>query len=70
MELEDTVDLMLSGDYKDRLKAEYLQLSIRIEKLKLRLEENNNELLQAQLALMNAYKNILKERLDTENISV
>ena len=70
MELKDTVDLMLSGDYKDRLKAEYLQLSIRIEKLELRLEENDNELLQAQLALMSAYKSILKERLNTENILV
>ena len=29
MELKDTVDLMTSDDYKDRLKAEYLQTKIR-----------------------------------------
>ena len=34
MELKNTVDLMLSDDYKDRFKAEYYQLSIRFKKLK------------------------------------
>lgn len=34
MELEKTVDLMLSPDYKNRLKAEYWQTKIRYEKLK------------------------------------
>lgn len=33
MELKDTVDLMLSDDWKDRLKAEYWQTKIRYEKL-------------------------------------
>lgn len=33
MELEDTVELMNSEDYKDRFKAEYLQTKIRVEKL-------------------------------------
>lgn len=33
MELKDTVDLMTSADWKDRFKAEYLQLKIRYEKL-------------------------------------
>lgn len=33
MELKDTVDLMLSEDYKDRFKAEYLQTKIRYDKL-------------------------------------
>lgn len=33
MELMDTVELMNSGDYKDRFKAEYLQTKIRYEKL-------------------------------------
>jgi hypothetical protein len=32
--LKDTVDLMLSEDYKDRFKAEYQQTKIRYEKLK------------------------------------
>lgn len=33
MELKDTVELMLSSDYKDRFKAEYLQTKIRRDKL-------------------------------------
>ena len=33
MELKDTVELMNSSDYKERFKAEYQQLSIRIGKL-------------------------------------
>ena len=35
MELKDTVDLMLSSDYKDRFRAEYYQTRIRYEKLRL-----------------------------------
>ena len=34
MELENTLDLMLSPDYKHRLKAEYWQTKVRYEKLK------------------------------------
>ena len=33
VELKDTVDLMLSKDYKDRFKAEYYQLKNRYDKL-------------------------------------
>lgn len=33
MELNDTIALMQSDDYKDRFKAEYLQTKIRYEKL-------------------------------------
>lgn len=32
--LADTLDLMNSGDYKDRFKAEYWQTKIRYERLK------------------------------------
>ena len=39
MELENTLDLMLSPDYKNRLKAEYWQTKIRYEKLKRRNTE-------------------------------
>ena len=35
MTLNETVDLMLSDDYKDRLKAEYYQTEIRLNKLKI-----------------------------------
>ncbi len=34
MELIDTIDKMTSDDYKERFKAEYLQIKIRYEKLK------------------------------------
>ena len=34
-ELKDTVNLMCSEDYKERFKAEYYQLKIRYEKLKI-----------------------------------
>jgi hypothetical protein len=33
MELKDTVEMMLSSDYKERFKAEYYQLKIRHDKL-------------------------------------
>ena len=33
MELKDTVDLMLSGDYKERFIAEYEQLKYRVNRL-------------------------------------
>lgn len=34
MELKDTIEMMNSGDYKERFKAEYHQTKIRYEKLK------------------------------------
>jgi hypothetical protein len=34
MQLKDTTEMMQSADYKERFKAEYLQLKIRYEKLK------------------------------------
>ena len=33
MELKDTIEMMQSEDYKERFKAEYYQLRIRLEKL-------------------------------------
>lgn len=33
MEFKDTVDMMLSEDYKERFKAEYYQTKIRYDKL-------------------------------------
>ena len=33
MDLKDTVNLMMSDDYKERFKAEYHQLKCRLEKL-------------------------------------
>ena len=34
MELKDTIELMTSENYKERFKAEYLQLKIRVEGLR------------------------------------
>ena len=49
MELKDTVDLMLSEDYKDRVKAEYYQLKIRIEKLEAMLKKYDEGTLEFTL---------------------
>ena len=40
MELKDTVDLMLSDDYKERLLAEIQQLAIRGNRLSKLIDEN------------------------------
>ena len=42
MELKDTATLMVSSDYKERFKAEYYQLKIRLEKLKCMLQKWDN----------------------------
>jgi len=38
MELKDTIEMMQSPDYKERFKAEYWQVKIRLEKLTKMLE--------------------------------
>lgn len=43
-ELKETVELMLSNDYKERFKAEYYQLKIRIDRLDNMLSKMENEL--------------------------
>ncbi len=42
MILKDTVNMMTSEDYKERFKAEYYQLKIRLEKLKCMLQKWDN----------------------------
>ena len=39
MELNETVELMNSADYKDRFKGEYFQVKIRYDKLKAMCEK-------------------------------
>ena len=77
MELKDTVDLMLSEDYKDRVKAEYYQLKIRIEKLETTIKVCESggiklgsplELFRQQLDYMINYKGILEQRASYEGI--
>ena len=70
--LADTVDLMLSDDYKNRLYAEYHQLRIRRDKLHNYVKNLNRDsskeydLLRAQLKVMEAYLIILEARFDFE----
>lgn len=41
MTLEDTIPLMTSDDYIDRLRAEYFQLKIRTQRLDLAIQSGN-----------------------------
>lgn len=69
MDLKDTVDLMLSDNYRDRLKAEYLQAKIRYDKLFNKLCEEHDEysrqtaMFERQLDVMREYINVLEDRL-------
>lgn len=79
MELKDTVDLMLSGNYIERFIAEYHQLNIRIAELRRMLKEYKKgnftpncpfELLYKQLIFMRIYRDMLEERAEKENIDL
>ena len=81
MELKDTVDLMLSKDYKDRFKAEYYQLENRYNGLsKMIVNWDNNELsftptcpkatYDLQLRAMKDYLSILEIRAKIEGIEL
>lgn len=79
MKLIDTVEMMNSDDYKDRFKAEYYQLKIRIKGLSVMLDKYANgtleftplcsyNLLYKQLIGMKMYMCSLEERAKIENI--
>ena len=81
MELQDNIDLMLSIDYKDRFRAEYYELSIRIQKLEKMLDDWKDGLLKfepkcginklyEQYVYMKLYRDILAERAEIENIDI
>lgn len=81
MELKDTIDLMQSNDFKERFKAEYYQLKIRMTGLKNMLDKyRKNELdfvpncsydlLNAQFKSMDLYCSYLEERAQIENIEL
>lgn len=81
MELKDTVDLMLSKDYKDRFKAEYYQLENRYNGLsKMIVNWDNNELsftptcpratYDLQLMAIKNYLSILEIRAKIEGIEL
>ena len=81
MELKDTIDLMLDMDYKDKFRAEYYQIQIRIEKLEKMLDDWKDGLLDfepkcgfkkiyEQYVYMKMYRDILAERAEIENIDI
>ncbi len=81
MELKDAVQLMLIEDPKDRLKAEYYQLKIRLEKLHEFLEQYNAgkidpepecsiKALADQESYMKKYKTMLGVTVVTEDIEL
>lgn len=81
MELQNTVEMMNSSDYKERFKAEVYQLDIRIDKLASMLSAwGAGELkfqpacsydpLEAQLNSMKVYRHFLGERANIEGIKL
>ena len=81
MELNETVELMNSDDYKERFKGEFYQLQLRIIGLQTMLTDwgldklsfkpsCTYDLLEAQLNSMLAYESILKERARIEGIKL
>ena len=81
IELNETVQMMVSTDYKERFRAEYLQLKIRITGLSNMLKKYKEgtltfkpscsyELLHTQLVYMECYLNTLEERAKIENIDL
>lgn len=81
MELKDTIALMNSADYKERFKAEYMQVKIRYEKLRAMIVKYEAgtlpftpscliELLKEQEARMGNYLSTLKIRTEIEGIKL
>ena len=81
MNLKDTVEMMNSSDYKERFKAEYYQLLIRLEGLSCMLYEWKNnmldfepkcskETLENQVIFMQGYMDILLLRAEIEEIDL
>ena len=81
LNLTDTAALMSSSDYKERFKAEYYQLSIRLDKLTAMIEKWDKdelnftptcprELYDVQINAMKEYLNVLKQRAKLENVEL
>lgn len=81
MELKDTVDMMLSDDYKERFKAEYYQLKIRHDKLSTMVAKFKAgtldftpscdiKLFEKQIEFMQLYLCMLALRANIENIEL
>lgn len=81
MDLTETAALMNGSDFKDRFRAEYFQISIRLGKLEEMLRKMkagtlnftpscSYELLHEQAVYMKQYKRVLEERAEIENIDL
>ena len=81
MELQETIELMISDNYNNRFRAERYQLDIRINKLQAMLEKYRDnkldfvpkcsyELLSKQLEAMINYRDCLLEREIIEDIDI
>ena len=81
MNLNETVEMMNSKDCKERFKAEYLQLKIRMNGLSTMLKKCKEgtltfkpscsyDLLNAQFKAMDLYASFLEERAIVENIEL
>ena len=81
MQLKDTIEMMNSEDFKERFKAEYYQLLIRLYLLKgmlIKWECNmldfepkcSKETLENQVIFMQGYINILRLRAQIEEIDL
>ena len=81
MQLKDTVEMMNSEDFKERFKAEYYQLSLRLYSLTSMLYKWKNnmldfepkcskETLENQLVFMQGYLDILRLRAKIEEIDL
>ena len=77
VELADTVALMNGSNFEDNFRAEYLQLSIRLNKLENMLRKMKDgtltfkprcsyELLHEQLVYMKLYQRVLEERVKNQ----
>lgn len=79
MELKDTIKMMKSNDYKERVRAEYYQLDIRIRKLKSAIISHNEkgfyptldvDVCTKQLNAMIEYQNCLEIRAKVDGIDL
>ena len=81
MQLKDTIEMMISEDFKERFKAEYYQLLFRLHSLTSMLIkwENNmldfepkcsKETLENQVIFMQGYIDILRLRAKIEEIDL
>ena len=81
MQLKDTVEMMNSEEFKERFKAEYYQLSLRLYSLRsilIKWENNmldfepkcSKETLENQVIFMQGYIDILRLRAKIEEIDL